>query len=69
MQSMPSDMYEATNIDGATPLQQFWHFSLPQLAGILAALFRLRFHRDRAGLGAVPLVRLLAGGRSHGGQR
>ena len=43
MQSMSSDVYEAAEIDGATPLQQFWHISLPQLAGILAVLFLLRF--------------------------
>ena len=30
-------------IDGATPLQQFWYISMPQLAGILAVLFLLRF--------------------------
>ena len=43
MQSIPSDMYEAAEIDGATPLQQFWYLSLPQLVGILAVLFLLRF--------------------------
>lgn len=43
MQSIPSDMYEAAEIDGATPLQQFWYISLPQLVGILAILFLLRF--------------------------
>ena len=43
MQAIPSDMYEAAEVDGATPLQQFWHISLPQLAGILAVLFLLRF--------------------------
>ncbi len=43
MQAIPSDMYEAAEIDGATPFQQFWHISLPQLAGILAVLFLLRF--------------------------
>lgn len=30
-------------MDGATPLQQFWYISLPQLVGILAILFLLRF--------------------------
>ena len=30
-------------MDGASPLQQFWSLSLPQLAGILAVLFLLRF--------------------------
>jgi multiple sugar transport system permease protein len=43
MQSVSSDMYEAAEIDGATPLQQFWFISLPQLMGILAVLFLLRF--------------------------
>ncbi|MHA1547025.1 MAG: carbohydrate ABC transporter permease [Alphaproteobacteria bacterium] len=43
MQVLPSDMYEAAEIDGATPLQQFWYITLPQLVGILAVLFLLRF--------------------------
>lgn len=43
MQSISSDMYEAAEMDGATPLQQFWYLSLPQLAGILSVLFLLRF--------------------------
>ncbi len=43
MQSINADMYEAAEIDGATPFQQFWYLSLPQLATILAILFLLRF--------------------------
>jgi multiple sugar transport system permease protein len=43
MQSISADMYEAAEVDGATPFQQFWHISLPQLAGILSTLFLLRF--------------------------
>ena len=43
MQSIPTDMYEAAEVDGATPMQQFWHISLPQLMGILSTLFLLRF--------------------------
>ena len=43
MQSVSAEMYEAAEIDGATPLQQFWYISLPQLMGILAVLFLLRF--------------------------
>lgn len=43
IQSMSSDVYEAAEIDGATPLQQFRFISLPQLAGIMAVLFLLRF--------------------------
>ncbi|RMF34320.1 MAG: sugar ABC transporter permease, partial [Alphaproteobacteria bacterium] len=32
MQSINTEMYEAAEIDGATPFQQFWSLSLPQLA-------------------------------------
>ena len=31
------------NDDGATPFQQFWYLSIPQLLGILSILFLLRF--------------------------
>ena len=43
MQSIPKDVYEAAEMDGASPLQQFWFLSLPNIAGILAILFLLRF--------------------------
>jgi multiple sugar transport system permease protein len=43
MQSVSTDIYEAAEMDGATPMQQFWYISLPQLMGILSVLFLLRF--------------------------
>ncbi|MEM1099951.1 MAG: sugar ABC transporter permease [Pseudomonadota bacterium] len=43
MQSIPEDMYEAAQMDGASPFQQFWFLSIPQLMGILSVLFLLRF--------------------------
>ncbi|XWN32050.1 MAG: sugar ABC transporter permease [Devosia sp.] len=43
MQSIPTDMYEAADMDGATPFQKFFRLSLPQIMGILAVLFLLRF--------------------------
>ena len=43
MQSIPADIYEAAEMDGATPMQQFRFLSLPHIAGILAVLFLLRF--------------------------
>lgn len=43
MQAEPGDIREAAEMDGASPFQQFFHLSLPQLAGILSALFLLRF--------------------------
>lgn len=43
MASISEEMYEAAEIDGATPLQQFRFLSLPMLGAILAVLFLLRF--------------------------
>ncbi|RDC75191.1 sugar ABC transporter permease [Rhodovulum sp. 12E13] len=43
MQSLPDDIYEAADMDGASPFQKFWYLSLPQLMGILTVLFLLRF--------------------------
>lgn len=42
-QAMPRDMYEAAEVDGASPLQQFRWITLPQLVGVLSTLFLLRF--------------------------
>ncbi len=43
MQSIDTDMYEAADMDGASPFQQFRYLSLPMLLGILSILFLLRF--------------------------
>ena len=43
MQSIDTDMYEAADMDGASPFQKFWFLSIPQLVGILSVLFLLRF--------------------------
>ncbi|NNF72379.1 MAG: sugar ABC transporter permease [Rhodobacteraceae bacterium] len=43
MQSIDQAMYEAADMDGASPFQKFWYLSLPQLLGILSVLFLLRF--------------------------
>jgi len=43
MQSIDHDMYEAADMDGASPFQKFWYLSVPQLLGILSVLFLLRF--------------------------
>ncbi|MBV6638444.1 MAG: sugar ABC transporter permease [Mameliella sp.] len=43
MQSIDTDMYEAADMDGASPFQKFWYLSLPQLLGILSVLFLLHF--------------------------
>ena len=43
MQAIDNDMYEAAEMDGATPFQLFWYLSLPTLMSILSILFLLRF--------------------------
>jgi multiple sugar transport system permease protein len=43
MQSIDTDMFEAADMDGASPFQKFWYLSIPQLLGILSVLFLLRF--------------------------
>lgn len=35
LQSIPTELYEAATIDGATPLKRFVHISLPQVAGVM----------------------------------
>jgi multiple sugar transport system permease protein len=32
LQAIPEDLYEAASLDGAGPVRQFWHVSLPMLA-------------------------------------
>ena len=43
MQAVDVEMYEAADMDGASPFQIFWYLSLPTLMGILSILFLLRF--------------------------
>jgi multiple sugar transport system permease protein len=43
MQSIDHDMYEAADVDGASPFQNFRYLSQPMLMGILSVLFLLRF--------------------------
>ena len=38
LQTIPPSMYEAASIDGATPLQQFRHVTLPMLSPIIAVV-------------------------------
>jgi ABC-type sugar transport system permease subunit len=35
MQGIPSELYEAARLDGASRLQQFWHVTLPMLKPVL----------------------------------
>ena len=46
MQSIDSSMYEAADMDGASPFQKFWLLSIPQLLGILSVLVPAALHLD-----------------------
>lgn len=43
LQALPEELYEAAAVDGAVPTQRFWYITLPQLHGVFATLFLLRF--------------------------
>jgi multiple sugar transport system permease protein len=43
LQALPEELYEAAAVDGAVPSQRFWYITLPQLSGVFATLFLLRF--------------------------
>ncbi|MEB0222548.1 sugar ABC transporter permease, partial [Pseudomonas sp. AB12(2023)] len=38
LQGIPTDLYEAAKVDGASALQQFWHMTLPQLKPIIISM-------------------------------
>jgi multiple sugar transport system permease protein len=42
LQSIPRSYYEAASLDGASPLRQFWHITLPGISGVLFTAFLLR---------------------------
>lgn len=42
LQTVPGELYEAAEIDGATPWKQFVHITLPSIAGIVATAVLLR---------------------------
>ena len=35
LQSIPNDLYEAAEVDGASRRQQFWHITLPMLKPVM----------------------------------
>jgi multiple sugar transport system permease protein len=42
LQSIPASLYEASDIDGASDWQQFWHITLPSLKAVLVTAVMLR---------------------------
>jgi multiple sugar transport system permease protein len=35
LKQIPSDLYEAASVDGANPVRQFWHITLPMLSPVI----------------------------------
>ncbi len=58
LQVIPTEMYEAADVDGSTRFQQFWLITLPMLTGplVIALLFR-----TLAALGVFDLLYILGG--------
>lgn len=42
LMDIPTELYEAAELDGASPLRRIWHITLPQLAPIMSLLFVLQ---------------------------
>ena len=42
LQTVQQELYEAARMDGATAFRQFWHVTLPSIAGIMATAVLLR---------------------------
>lgn len=43
LQAIDGQLYESAELDGASPYQQFWYITIPQLWTVLSTLFLLRF--------------------------
>ncbi len=43
LQAIPQTLYEAAEVDGASPIQKFIHITLPQITAIISILFMIRF--------------------------
>ena len=63
LQGISGNLYEAAAIDGASPVQQFFHITLPQLKPILISIAMLDFIWTTQNFSLIWL--LTAGGPSH----
>ncbi|MGC9468512.1 MAG: carbohydrate ABC transporter permease [Anaerolineae bacterium] len=59
LQSIPREMYEAADIDGANGFQKFFYITLPQLRSVLIVLFTLLFI---GGIGIFDVHYVMTGG-------
>ncbi|HZE41518.1 MAG TPA: sugar ABC transporter permease [Stackebrandtia sp.] len=66
MQTIPSDLYEAAALDGASPRRQFWHITVPQLKPVI--VFTV-FISTMGGLMLFAEPMMFGDGRLDGGSR
>ena len=59
LQSIPNDIYESADLDGAGPFQKFWYVTIPMLRATLAILVTLLFI---GGLGHFEINYIMTGG-------
>ncbi len=59
LQTVPDQLMRAAKVDGAGPLQQFWHVTVPHLRGVIMITTLLLFVTN---LNSFTLVYLLTGG-------
>jgi multiple sugar transport system permease protein len=43
LQAIPRELHQAASVDGASPIQRFFHITLPQMTTVLSTLFLFRF--------------------------
>jgi len=43
LQAIPKELYEAADVDGASPFQKFFNITLPQITAVISILFMIRF--------------------------
>ena len=41
LKAIPKELYEAARIDGATPWQEFWHVTVPQMRNVFTVVVML----------------------------
>jgi multiple sugar transport system permease protein len=64
--AIPKDYYEAAQVDGANPLQEFWHITLPQMRSTLLVVTTLQMIKS---LKIFVPIYMLTGGNPAGSTR
>lgn len=66
LQTIPGDLYEASHVDGATPIQQFWYITIPMLKPIIALQVMFGVVFTLFGFGPYNIATSMFGSTNHG---